>query len=50
MLDLLVQWTFAAFVFVVSATFIWSMVKLDERRKARMTQEERDQEWLDMQW
>jgi hypothetical protein len=50
MWDLLAQWGFAVIVCGVGIVFIRAMIRMDERRLAKMTQEERDQEWMDMQW
>jgi HAMP domain-containing protein len=50
MWELLQQWTLAVAIGAVCYLMVWALVKMDNRRLAEMTEEERYQEWIDMQW
>lgn len=50
MWDLLMQWMFAVLVCSVCFVFVRAMVRVEGRRLAKMTEQERYEEWLDMQW
>ena len=50
MWDLLAQWVFAVFAFGVMMTMIMICSWMEERRLAKMTEQERYEEWVDRQW